>query len=260
VLHSLGVVWTAAQTSKLVDRDRLLLLFPSLPAVRNTTTCNNRKRTTQSILILLFCRSTSLFASRFSFRFPLFSVSSGRRCDHRAAGLWVLSGLQLSVAGESVDGAVQEELEEDGGQIQVCECRCVRAGLEVVNGTPVAAVVWLDGGKSESLRERGSRVKKEMGRWVSGRRRWDAVWLWLLCFVWCEAVSSGLEETESKPGKGKKKMWLRCGGRGGCVWAEGAQLLASGKKGNLMKGEEAAASREMRKGRGRCPSFENSCL
>jgi len=51
-----------------------------------------------------------------------------------------------------------------------------------VNGTPAAAV-WLDGGKSESLREGGSRVKKEMGRWVSGRRRWDAVWLWLLCFV-----------------------------------------------------------------------------
>jgi hypothetical protein len=67
------------------------------------------------------------------------------------------------VAGEPVDGAVQEELEEDGGQIQVCECRCVRAGLEVVNGTPAAAAVWLDGGKSESLRERGSRVKKEMG-------------------------------------------------------------------------------------------------
>jgi len=53
---------------------------------------------------------------------------------------------------------------------------------EAVNGTPAAAV-WLDGGKSESLRERGSRVKKEMGRCVSGRRRWDAVWLWLLCFV-----------------------------------------------------------------------------
>ena len=88
------------------------------------------------------------------------------------------------MAGESIDGAVQEELEEDGGQIQVCECRCVRAGLEVVNGTPAAAAaVWLDGGKSESLSERGSRVKKEMGRWVSGRRRWDAVWLWLLCFV-----------------------------------------------------------------------------
>jgi len=33
-------------------------------------------------------------------------------------------------------------------------------------------------------------------------------------------VSGGLEETKSKPGKGKKKMWLRCGGRGGCVWAE----------------------------------------
>jgi len=42
-----------------------------------------------------------------------------------------------------VDGAVQEELEEDGGQIQVCECRCVRAGLEVVNGTPAAAVCGL---------------------------------------------------------------------------------------------------------------------
>jgi hypothetical protein len=36
-----------------VDRDRLLLLFPSLPAVRNTTTCNNRKRTTQSILVFI---------------------------------------------------------------------------------------------------------------------------------------------------------------------------------------------------------------
>jgi len=43
--------------------------------------------------------------SSISFRFPLFSVSNGRRCDHRAAGLWVLSGLQLSVVGESVDGA-----------------------------------------------------------------------------------------------------------------------------------------------------------
>ena len=54
---------------------------------------------------------------------------------------------------------------------------------EVVNRTPAAAAaVWLDRGKSESLRERGSRVKKEMGRWVSGRRRWDALWLWLLCF------------------------------------------------------------------------------
>jgi hypothetical protein len=52
---------------------------------------------------------------------------------------------------------------------------------EPVNGTPAA--VWLDGGKSESLREGGSRVKKEMGRWVLGRRRWDAVWLWQLCFV-----------------------------------------------------------------------------
>jgi hypothetical protein len=28
-------------------------------------------------------------------------------------------------------------------------------------------------------------------------------------------VSGGLEQTESKPGKGKKKMWLRCGGRDG---------------------------------------------
>jgi hypothetical protein len=65
-----------------------------------------------------------------------------------------------------------------------------------------------------------------------------------------------LEETESKPGKGKKKIWLRCGGRGGCVWAEGAQLLASGKKGNLMKGEGAAASREMRKGRGAAPPLK----
>jgi len=53
---------------------------------------------------------------------------------------------------------------------------------EAVNVTPAAAV-WLDGGKSESLREKGSWVKKEMGRWVSGRKRWDAVWLWLLCFV-----------------------------------------------------------------------------
>ena len=57
-------------------------------------------------------------------------------------------------------------------------------------------------------------------------------------------MSGDLEETKSKPGKGKKKMWLRCGGRGGCVWAEGAQLLAGGKKGNLMKGEGATTSRE----------------
>ncbi|KAH8514741.1 hypothetical protein H0E87_007541 [Populus deltoides] len=78
----------------------------------------------------------------------------------------------MSVAGEPVDGAVQEELEEDGGQIQVCECRCVRAGLEVVNGTPAAAAVWLDGGKSESLRE----------SWV--------------CQLWAEAAAAGgwLEE------------------------------------------------------------------
>ena len=93
-----------------------------------------KQRTTTVDFNSLLCRSASLFASRFSFRFPLFSVSSGRRCDHRAAGLWVLSGLQLLVAGESVDGAVQEELEEDGGQIQVCERRCVRAGLEEAGG------------------------------------------------------------------------------------------------------------------------------
>ena len=80
-------------------------------------------------------------------------------------------------------GGVQALLEEGGGPIWVLWAPLCRVGLEVVNGNPAAAAVWLDGGKSESLRERGSRVKKEMGRWVSGRRRWDAVWLWLLCFV-----------------------------------------------------------------------------
>jgi hypothetical protein len=47
----------------------------------------------------------------------------------------------------------------------------------------VAGCCGLMEGNRESLRERGSRVKREMGRWVSGRRRWDAVWSWLLCFV-----------------------------------------------------------------------------
>jgi hypothetical protein len=81
-------------------------------------------------------------------------------------------------------------------------------------------------------------------------------WLWL----WLSSGENRLEETKSKLGKGKKKMWLQCGGRGGCVWADGAQLLVDGKKGNLMKGEGAAASRERRKGRGRRPSFEKSCF
>jgi hypothetical protein len=33
-----------------------------------------------------------------------------------------------------------------------------------------------------------------------------------------------LEETKSKPGKGKKKMWLQCGGRGGCVWPKKREM------------------------------------
>jgi len=37
-------------------------------------------------------------------------------------------------------------------------------------------------------------------------------------------VSGGLEETKSKPGKGKKKMWLQCGGRGGCVWPKKREM------------------------------------
>jgi len=47
-------------------------------------------------------------------------------------------------------------------------------------------------------------------------------------------VSGGLEETKSKPGKGKKKMWLRCGGRGGCVWAE-----AEGRRNQIQGGPPA---------------------
>ena len=60
-------------------------------------------------------------------------------------------------------GGVQALLEEEGGPIWVLWAPLCRVGLEVVNGNPAAAAVWLDGGKSESLRERGSRVKKEMG-------------------------------------------------------------------------------------------------
>ena len=44
-----------------------------------------------------------------SFRFPLFSISNGWQCDHRAVGVWVLYDLQLSVAGESVDGAAMAD-------------------------------------------------------------------------------------------------------------------------------------------------------
>jgi hypothetical protein len=95
--------------------------------------------------------------------------------------------LAAAVEGALEAGLCKGELVDEEGD-SVCGCRCVDRRWvlrweEAVNGTPIAAAVWLDGGKSKSLRERGSRVKKEMGRWVSGRRRWDAVWLWLLCFV-----------------------------------------------------------------------------
>jgi len=85
------------------------------------------------------------------------------------------------VKGAPEAGLCKGELVDEEGD-DVCGCRWVLRWEEAVNGTPAAAV-WLDGGKLKSLRERGSRVKKEMGRWVSGRRRWDTMWLWLLCFV-----------------------------------------------------------------------------
>ena len=69
-------------------------------------------------------------------------------------------------------GGVQALLEEGGGPIWVLWAPLCRVGLEVVNGTPAAAAVWLDGGKSESLRE----------SWV--------------CQLWAEAAAAGgwLEE------------------------------------------------------------------
>jgi len=70
----------ANKAGKRVDLAQLPFLFSSLLVVTTTVTCNNRKRTTQSILIFVFvlqiCFSGSVFfcSSVFSFRFPFFSV------------------------------------------------------------------------------------------------------------------------------------------------------------------------------------------
>jgi hypothetical protein len=45
----------ANKAGKRVDPAQLPFLFPSLLVVTTTVTCNNRKRTTQSILIFCFC-------------------------------------------------------------------------------------------------------------------------------------------------------------------------------------------------------------
>jgi len=74
-----------------------------LPAKRN-----NAQQ--QLILILLFYRSASLFAARFLFVSPcsLFQAAGGVTIGLLA--FWVLSGVQLSVAGVSVDGAAVASL------------------------------------------------------------------------------------------------------------------------------------------------------
>jgi hypothetical protein len=83
----------ASNAWKWTDMVGYLLLFPSLPAVRNTITCNNRKRTTQSILFFcfLFCRSASLVrffsaAQCFLFVSPSSLFSGGGLCDQGAVG------------------------------------------------------------------------------------------------------------------------------------------------------------------------------
>jgi hypothetical protein len=61
---------------KWADLPCFLLLFPSLPAVRNTTTCKTQKNASNG----LFCFTAD----------PVSSSSGGRSLDHGAGGLWAL--------------------------------------------------------------------------------------------------------------------------------------------------------------------------
>jgi hypothetical protein len=66
----------ANKAGKRVDLAQLPFLFPSLLVVTTTVTCNNRKRTTQLILIFVFvlqiCFSGSVFLQlSVFFSFPL---------------------------------------------------------------------------------------------------------------------------------------------------------------------------------------------
>jgi hypothetical protein len=71
-----GGAWVHAppQTTpgKWTDLVGYLLLFPSLTVVRNTITCNNRKRTTQSILIFCFCFADLLLWFSFFLQLSVF--------------------------------------------------------------------------------------------------------------------------------------------------------------------------------------------
>jgi hypothetical protein len=93
----------ASNAWKWTDLVGYLLLFPSLPAVRNTITCNNRKRTTQSILIFCFCFADLLLWFGFFlqlsvfFSFPLLLCFQAVGCVTKGLSAVVLL---LRLAGE----------------------------------------------------------------------------------------------------------------------------------------------------------------
>ena len=151
MLHSLGVVWTvvarcsmrlrhwrrvgsraaADEDRKPVDRERLLLLFPSLPAVRDTTTCNNRKRTTQSILVLFFLDPIPLGLSRFVAQefIPVAHLVVGHR-----RRWWRLDlGLDLLHWFESEEDRLLKGFAEDG-LLAVRFCRLLKLGERLEEG------------------------------------------------------------------------------------------------------------------------------
>jgi hypothetical protein len=72
----------ANKAGKRVDLARLPFLFPSLLVVTTTVTCNNRKRTTQSILIFCFCFADLLLWFGFFLQLSVFFSFPLLLCFH----------------------------------------------------------------------------------------------------------------------------------------------------------------------------------